>query len=266
MENDRAIPQRYMTVGEIAKKMGITVRTLQHYDKEGLLSPSAISGGGRRLYSDTDVIKLYQILSLKHLGFSLDEIKNQITTLDTPEAVAEVLANQADLVRTKIQQLSESLCEIEALRTEVLQMQTVNFKKYADIIMNLQIKNDFYPLIKHFDDQMLDHIRSKFDLDSGTAFLEKFTFLQEKAVQFQKLGIPADSEEAQQFVKEYWDMIMDFSDGDTSMFPKLIEMGQQLNSDPAWMEKQTLANAFIGPALEIYFTNLGTNPFQKKEE
>ena len=41
MAKYRAIPDGYMTVGEVAKKMGTTVRTLQYYDKEGLLSPSA---------------------------------------------------------------------------------------------------------------------------------------------------------------------------------------------------------------------------------
>lgn len=56
MEKYRAIPQGYMTAGEVAKKMNVTVRTLQHYDKENLLSPSAISDGGRRLYTDKDSI------------------------------------------------------------------------------------------------------------------------------------------------------------------------------------------------------------------
>ena len=51
MTNERAIPEGYMTVGEVAKKMGVTVRTLQYYDKEGLFSPSGKSEGGRRLYT-----------------------------------------------------------------------------------------------------------------------------------------------------------------------------------------------------------------------
>ena len=55
MSKYRAIPDRYMTVGEVAKKVGTTVRTLQYYDKEGLLSPSAESEGGRRLYTDKDL-------------------------------------------------------------------------------------------------------------------------------------------------------------------------------------------------------------------
>ena len=50
MKNQRAIPDGYMTVGEVAKKMNITVRTLQHYYREGVLKPSSVSEGGRRLY------------------------------------------------------------------------------------------------------------------------------------------------------------------------------------------------------------------------
>ena len=46
MEKYKAVPQGYLTVGEVAKRMDMTVRTLQHYDKEGLLSPSALSEGG----------------------------------------------------------------------------------------------------------------------------------------------------------------------------------------------------------------------------
>ena len=52
MAKHRSIPLGFMTVGEVAKKIGVTVRTLQYYDKEGLLSPSAESEGGRRLYTD----------------------------------------------------------------------------------------------------------------------------------------------------------------------------------------------------------------------
>ena len=117
------------------------------------MSPSAISDGGRRLYTDKDIIKLHQILSLKHLGCSLDDIKNRLVSLDTPQEVADALAEQAQAVQRKMESLSRSLRELELLREEVLQMQTVDFKKYADIIVNLQMENDFYWLIKHFDDQ-----------------------------------------------------------------------------------------------------------------
>lgn len=127
MENQRAIPQGYMTTGELAKRMGVTVRTLQHYDREGLLAPSCISEGGRRLYMNKDVVKLHQILSLKHLGFSLSDIKSRLISLDKPAEVADILTEQAAIVQKKIEALSESLNALETLREEVLQMQSVDF-------------------------------------------------------------------------------------------------------------------------------------------
>lgn len=266
MDKNKAIPQGYMTVGEAAKKMDVTVRTLQHYDREGLLSPSAMSEGGRRLYTDKDMVKLHQILSLKHLGFSLDDIKNRLIPLDTPAEIAAVLAEQTAAVRQKIESLSESLRELEGLREEVLQMQSVNFKKYADIIVNLQMKNDFYRLIKHFDDQTLDYIRSRFDKDSGKVFMDTFMQLQNEAIRLQNAGVHADSDEGQSFAKAYWDMITDFTGGDMSMLPKLIELGQFEGMDPKWKEKQKLAKDYIGQALESYLSRSGVDLFQEDEE
>ena len=266
MEKYRARPQGYMTVGEVAKKMDVTVRTLQYYDREGLLSPSCVSEGGRRLYTDRDIVKLHQILSLKHLGFSLDDIKNRLISLDTPAEIADALEEQAAAVRQKIETLSESLRELEALRAEVLQMQSVDFKKYADIIVNLQMKNDYYWLIKHFDDQTLDHIRRRFDRDSGTAFMNTFMQRQEEAIQLQNAGVPADSEQGQAFAKAYWDMITEFTGGDMSMLANLVRLGQFEGMDPKWKEKQALANAYIGRALDAYFTKLGVDPFRRETE
>lgn len=102
MEKHRAIPQGTMTVGEVAKKMDVTVRTLQHYDREGLLSPTSMSEGGRRLHTDRDIVKLHQILSLKHLGFSLDDIKNRLPRLDNPVEIADVFEEQTAAVQFDI--------------------------------------------------------------------------------------------------------------------------------------------------------------------
>ncbi len=263
MAKYRAIPQGFMTVGEVAKKMGVTVRTLQYYDKERLLSPSAESEGGRRLYTDKDLVTLHQILSLKSLGFSLDDIKERLISSETPAEVANALTEQAADIRQKIKQLKASLSAIEQLKTEVLQMQTVNFKKYADIIVNLQMKNDFYPLIKRFDDDTLDHIRSKFDKESGLDFMDRFNRLSDEIVQLQKENVPPESEKCQQVVKEYWSLITEFTNGDMSMLPKLMEVGNIDTATNAWEERQKIVNDYLEPALQVYFSRLGTNPFEE---
>ncbi len=264
MEKYRAIPQGYMTVGEVAKRMDVTVRTLQHYDKEGLLSPSALSDGGRRLYTDKDIIKLHQILSLKHLGFSLDDIRDRLIPLASPADVAQILSEQAAVIREKIAGLTESLSAIEALKTEVLEMQSVDFKKYADIIINLEMKNDFYWLIKHFDSEMLDHIRSRFDRESGLVFLKKFLHFQDEAIRLQESGVPAESQRGIQFAEAYWDLILEFTGGDAAMLSKLLQMGENDELNQEWKQKQDRANVFIEPALGAYFSNLGVNPFQEE--
>ena len=265
MSKYRAIPDGYMTVGEVAKKVGTTVRTLQYYDKEGLLSPSAESEGGRRLYTDKDLVILHQILSLKSLGFSLNDIKQRLIPLETPTDVATALTEQADSIREKIEQLTASLTAIEQLKIEVLQMRTVNFKKYADIIVNLQIKNDSYYLIKRFDDDMLDHIRNQFDRESGLDFMDRFNRLSDEIVQLQKENVLPESEKCQQIVKEYWGLIMEFTNGDMSMLPKLMEIGNIDTAANAWEERQKIVNDYLEPALQVYFSKLGVNPFEEVE-
>ena len=261
MEKYKAIPQGYMTVGEVAKKMGVTVRTLQYYDKKGLLSPSAESEGGRRLYTNKELIILNQIISLKSLGFTLGDIKERLISLDTPAGVADALTKQADNIRKNMEQLSASLTAIEHLREEVLQMQTVDFKKYADIIVNLQMNNNYYYLIKKFDEDTLEQIRCRFDKESGLAFMDRFNRLSDEILQLQKEDVPPESERCQRLTKAYWELIVEFTNGDMSMLPKLMEIGNFENCANEWEEKQAIVNAYLQPALEIYFSNIGIDPF-----
>jgi DNA-binding transcriptional MerR regulator len=263
MEKYRAIPQGYMTVGELAKKMNTTVRTLQYYDKEGLLSPSAESEGGRRLYTDADIITLHQIQAMKHLGFSLDDIKNRLVSLDSPAEVAGALAEQAGAIRERIESLSGTLETIEALKTEVLQIKSVNFKKYADIIVNLQMKNEFYWVIKHFDDKTLDHIRSRFDKESGSAMIDTFKRLLSEAIRLHDNGSPPDSEEGITLAGQWWGMIMEFTGGDMSLLPEIINSAESMGSlDDEWKQRQETALGFLEPALGAYFAKTGQNPFE----
>lgn len=264
MEKHRAATKNHMTIGEVAKKMGITVRTLQHYDNEGFFSPSAVSEGGRRLYTDKDLVSLHQILSLKHLGFSLEDIKNKVIPLDTPTDVAKILTEQAADIKRKIQNLSKAYEEIELLKAEVLQMNSVDFKKYADIVVNIQMKNEHYGLIKHFDEQTLNHVRGRFDKESGEAFMHKFTDVNNKAKKLKETNMPFDSEEGQLLAKEFWEMIMEFTGGDMSMLSKLMEIGNVNKNDIGDKQKKVIDMTYIEKVLEIYLQRVGVNPFAEE--
>ena len=87
-----------LSVGELAKKMGVTVRTLQYYDTIGLLQPASFSEGGRRMYGSQEMVLLHQIRALKHLGFSLDQIKEMRSNLDSPQELAQTLKKQRKII------------------------------------------------------------------------------------------------------------------------------------------------------------------------
>lgn len=261
MNGERAIPKGFMTVGELAKQMGTTVRTLQYYDREGLLCPTAQSEGGRRLYTHKDMIRLHQIQALKALGFSLDDIKTRLVSLDTPQEVAEALTQQAQAIREKIGQLTETLSAVEALKEEVQKMQEVDFKKYADIVVNLQMHNEYYWLIKHFDDSMLDHIRERFDQDSGLRFIGQFQELTDQILECRAEELSPEDEKVQTLTAQFWGMVMEFTGGDMSLLPKLMEFGDLQDDHEDWSRKQALVNEYLQPALELYFQNSGINPF-----
>lgn len=94
------------SVGQVSAFAGVTVRTLHHYDRAGLLSPSGRSGAGYRLYSDTDLARLQQILFYRELGFSLDEIA---------EILKDPQANALEQLRARLRELSEEIGRLQRL-------------------------------------------------------------------------------------------------------------------------------------------------------
>jgi|GEM_PF-892420 len=117
----------FMTVGQLARRMGTTPRTLQYYDQAGLLEPSELSSGGRRLYTAEDAVRLQRIQSMKSLGFSLDDIRTRLLKLDAPADIAAALSERALAVKAQIQSLTSVLASIETLRDKALTTQTVEW-------------------------------------------------------------------------------------------------------------------------------------------
>jgi len=94
------------SVGQVSAFAGVTVRTLHHYDKAGLLSPSGRSHAGYRLYSEADLVRLQQILFYRELGFSLDQIA---AIFKDPQA------NALEQLRARQRQLSEEIARLQRL-------------------------------------------------------------------------------------------------------------------------------------------------------
>lgn len=95
------------TVGQVAKLAHVSVRTLHHYDELGLLTPSERSEAGYRLYTESDLERLQQVLFYKELGFSLDEIRSMMT--DPAYNRRDALVAQRELIAKQMLRLQAML-------------------------------------------------------------------------------------------------------------------------------------------------------------
>jgi DNA-binding transcriptional MerR regulator len=121
-----------MQVGELARRTGLTIRTLHHYHQIGLLKPSLYSEGGYRLYTAADIARLQQVLSLRQLGFSLEEVRD---CLDRPGfAPLEVIRLHVARLREQID-LQRKLCErLEALAERLRTTEEVSADEFLQTI------------------------------------------------------------------------------------------------------------------------------------
>ncbi|MDD4335385.1 MAG: MerR family transcriptional regulator [Desulfotomaculaceae bacterium] len=119
-------------VGELAKQTGLSVRTLHYYDQIGLLVPSRNKGNGHRLYTETNIVRLQQIVALKQLGFPLDEIKGFLQSTDySPGRVINLHIGQ---LREHIKS-QQNLCRQLEIIAESLQSQNeVTAEQFIEII------------------------------------------------------------------------------------------------------------------------------------
>ena len=121
------------TTGEIAKRCGVTVRAVQYYDTRGILTPSELSEGGRRLYAEDDVKRLRVICFLRELGFSIDAI-SRLFSDDDPAAVIDLLiGQQAQALREEIGERQGQLARLEALKRELRDVETFSVESIGDI-------------------------------------------------------------------------------------------------------------------------------------
>ncbi len=95
-------PMAHYQIGRVAQRTELSITTLRHYDEVGLVSPSARSDGGFRLYIEEDVQRLLVIRRMKPLEFTLEEMKKLLSSLDTvadPAAAAADKESASDFVK-----------------------------------------------------------------------------------------------------------------------------------------------------------------------
>lgn len=121
------------TTGELAKQCGITVRTVQFYDQRGILVPSALTEGGRRLYSEDDLKKMKIVCFLRDTGLSLDTIGKLMAEEDPGSVIAVLLEQQEQVLQEEIGERREKLDRLAELRSGLKTVPSFSIESIGDI-------------------------------------------------------------------------------------------------------------------------------------
>lgn len=227
------------TVHQLAKLAGITVRTLHHYDQIGLLKPSFSGSNGYRYYEEKELLKLQQILFFRELEFSLEQIKEIVTspTFDT----VEVLQEQRKMFIMKRKQLDELLSTIdktiqsreggEMMKNDDLyggftKKQMEEYKKEAKKRWG---DTDAYKQseerTKHWKKEDYDRIA-----EEGKKWTQKLSVMRDK-------GFAVDSPEIQEMIRQHYHALKTFYEPNYEMYKGLGQMYVDDSRFTAYYEK-----------------------------
>ncbi|NOJ73328.1 MerR family transcriptional regulator [Paenibacillus alvei] len=152
-------------VGDLAKLTGLTLRTLRFYDQIGLFSPSAHSDSGHRLYNEADLSRLQQILSLKELGLSLEEIKSIVT--GGHFSPLQIVSLQIARLKETIRVQQKLLAELESVSDLMLLKQPVTVEDFTKLLEMMKKSQEKMILKRWMDwEHRLDQLGDLLDKDA----------------------------------------------------------------------------------------------------
>jgi DNA-binding transcriptional MerR regulator len=208
-----------LKVGELARRTGLTVRTLHHYDEIGLLKPSLHSEAGYRLYTAADVARLQQVVSLRQLGFALEEVRD---CLDRPGfAPLEVIRLHVARLREQIE-LQRKLCErLETLAEHFRTAGEVSADEFLYTIEVMTMIEKYYSpeQLAQFDARAREVGQEAID-KAPQQWDELFTAV---TAEMEAGTDPADPK-AQELAKRWLELVMMCTGGDPGIYNSLRSM------------------------------------------
>lgn len=159
------VQERTWKVGDLAKLTGLTIRTLHHYDEIGLLHPMFRTDAGHRLYAEDDIVKLQQIMSLKELDFSLDEIKE---FFENPKYdPKEILDMQIERLNQEIKMKEELKQQLQELWEVFHSLKKPSLEQFVNSIELIKNQKEY------FTKEQINGMKKQYDKLNNTE-AEKF--------------------------------------------------------------------------------------------
>ena len=128
------------TTGELAKLCGVTVRTVQYYDTRGILVPSELTEGGRRLYSEDDLKRMKVICFLRELGLPIDAIRQMLSEADPGSVISLLLDQQEAALRAEIGERERQLQKLSELKAGLKGVREFSVESIGDIAYTMNNK------------------------------------------------------------------------------------------------------------------------------
>jgi DNA-binding transcriptional MerR regulator len=220
------MPQQLWKVGELAKRTGLTVRTLHHYDAIGLLSPTGRTesnhGSGHRLYTAPDVARLQQILSLKMLGFSLEQIGEYLLRDDyDPRQVVRLHLARVREQAAELQKLGDKLA---ALADALDAVEEVSADRFLTTIEEMTM------IEKYYTPEQLELLKNRRE-EGGPAMEEAIQKGPQMWADFHTdlkaamdAGMEPSSVQGQELARRWYALVSGFTGGDPGLFNSLRKM------------------------------------------
>ena len=129
------------TTGEIAKLCGVSVRTVQYYDDRGILVPSELSEGGRRLYTEDDLKRMHIICFLREAGLPINSISALFAEKNPESIISILLEHQEQELREELSECQAKLDLILGIKRELKELDTFSVESIGDIAHVMKQKN-----------------------------------------------------------------------------------------------------------------------------
>ena len=129
------------TTGEIASLSGVSVRTVQYYDDRGILIPSELSEGGRRLYTEDDLKRMRIICFLREVGFSIKSISALFAEKHPESIISVLLDEQEQVLREELAEREARLDLIDGIRRELRGLENFSVDSIGDIVHVMKQKS-----------------------------------------------------------------------------------------------------------------------------
>jgi len=200
----------FLKVGELAKRSGLTVRTLHHYDAIALLTPSARADNGYRLYDRHDVARLHLILALRSFGLSLTEIGACFDQPDIP--LTSIVERQIASLDQQIEQASRLRDHLKRLRGTLLDGKE---PELADWLTTLELMTMYE---KYFSRDELASLPVYCNSQETDA---EWSDLVEQVRALMESGTPPENERPRELAIRWMTMLVRDTNGDPRLAAKL---------------------------------------------